>query len=56
MKSQLREANKLKVKYALIIGEDEIRNSTIILKNLIRGTQKTIPQSELKNFFEDLTI
>ena len=56
IKSQLREANKLKVKYALIIGEDEIRNSTIILKNLIIGTQKTIPQSELKNFFEDLTI
>ena len=56
IKSQLREANKLNVKYALIIGEDEIRNSTIILKNLIRGTQKTIPQSELKNFFEDLTI
>ena len=56
MKSQLREANKLKVKYALIIGEDEIRNSTIILKNLTKGTQKTIPQSELKNFFEDLTI
>ena len=56
MKSQLREANKLKVKYALIIGEDEIRNNTIILKNLTKGTQKTIPQSELKNFFEDLTI
>ena len=56
MKSQLREANKLKVKYALILGEDEINNSTITLKDFTKGTQKTIPQSEVMNFFEDLTI
>ena len=56
MKSQLREANKLKVKFALILGEDEINNSTITLKDFTKGTQKTIPQSEVMNFFEDLTI
>jgi len=56
MRSQLREANKLKVKFALILGEDEINNGTITLKDFTKGTQKTIPQSEVMNFFEDLTI
>ena len=56
MKSQLREANKLKVKFALILGEDEINNGTITLKDFTKGTQRTITQSELMNFFEDLTI
>ena len=55
-RQQLREANKLKVKYSLILGEDEINNSTITLKDFMKGTQKTIPQSEVMNFFEDLTI
>ena len=55
MKSQLREANKLNSKYTIILGKREIDNGTLIFKNLERGTQKTISQTEVINFFHDLT-
>jgi len=55
MKSQLREANKLEAKFALILGETEINDKTVAIKNLAEGTQKIILQSKLINFFEDLT-
>ena len=55
IKSQLREANKLEAKYALMIGENEIKDNNLILKDLSKGIQKTILQSEVINFFEDLT-
>ena len=55
MKSQLREANKLEAKYALMIGENEINNGNVIFKDLSKGIQKTILQSDIINFFEELT-
>ena len=55
MKSQLRDANKLGVKFALILGETEIKDKTIAFKDLGKGIQKTILQSEVINFFDDLT-
>jgi histidyl-tRNA synthetase len=55
MKSQLREANKLEAKFALILGETEINDKTVAFKDLAKGIQKTILQSEVINFFDDLT-
>jgi histidyl-tRNA synthetase len=55
MKSQLREANKLEAKYALMIGENEINDGNVIFKDLSKGIQKTILQSDIINFFEELT-
>ena len=55
MKSQLRDANKLGAKFALILGETEIKDNTITFKDLGKGIQKTILQSEVINFFDDLT-
>ena len=55
MKSQLREANKLEAKFALILGETEINDKTVAIKDLAERTQKIILQSKLINFFEDLT-
>ena len=55
MKSQLRDANKLGAKFALILGETEIKDNTIAFKDLGKGIQKTILQSEVINFFDDLT-
>ena len=34
MKAQLREANKLEAKYAVILGDSEIKNKEVIIKNL----------------------
>ena len=55
MKAQLREANKLQSKFALILGEDELNEGKISFKDLKKGTQKTILQSELLKYFHDLT-
>ena len=55
MKSQLRDANRSGARYALILGETEMNDDTIGFKNLEQSTQKTILQSEVLNFFDNLT-
>jgi len=45
-KTQLNHANKMNVYYVLILGEDEIKNNTVALKDMQAGTQVTV---ELKN-------
>jgi len=39
MKSQMRKANKLESRFALIIGDDEIKNNKYVLKNMSNGEQ-----------------
>lgn len=46
-KNQFKYANKIKAKNAIIIGEDEVRNGTINVKNMETGEQKTIKPEEL---------
>ena len=55
MKSQLRDANRSGARYALILGETEMNDNTIEFKDLDQSTQKTILQSEVLNFFDNLT-
>jgi len=38
-KQKLKFANKIGVKYIIIIGEDEINNNKVVLKNMITGDQ-----------------
>ena len=47
LKAQLRQANTLNVRHTVIIGEDEIKTSTVILRDMTTGEQKTVPVSEL---------
>jgi len=35
-------ANKIGVKYAIVVGEDEMNSGTIALKNLQEGSQKSM--------------
>ena len=49
IKAQLREANKSGAKYAIIVGEAEIKNNEVIVKDLQNGTQMKVPQSKLIN-------
>jgi len=42
-KSQMREANRLAVTYAVIVGEDEITANHATVKNLANGEQQAIP-------------
>ncbi|NTW83840.1 MAG: histidine--tRNA ligase [Chlorobiaceae bacterium] len=42
MKSQMREANRLRSSYALIIGENEVRSGEYTLKNLVTSEQTAL--------------
>ncbi len=49
MKKQMTYANKRKVPRVIIIGADELRSNTFVLKNMITGEQGTYSQEELTN-------
>ncbi len=51
MKAQMKTANKVNAKYALIIGENEIDNNAYVLKNLDESTQDSLTESELLEHF-----
>ncbi len=42
-KKLMEYANKVGTKYAVIIGEDEVANNTVSLKNMQTGDQQTLP-------------
>ena len=46
IKKQFSYANRLGIPYVIIIGEDEINNNVISLKNMIDGEQKTVAVEE----------
>ena len=50
IKSQMKEANKVGVKYVIIIGDDEMRESTLTVKNMQTSEQVNIPISSIENF------
>ena len=46
MKAKMKYANKLYIPYVAIIGEDEVKNNSVSLKNMFTGEQKTISIEE----------
>lgn len=52
LKNSLKKADRLEVDYALILGEDEIKNNVVILKNLKSGEQQTFKEVELLEFLK----
>jgi histidyl-tRNA synthetase len=47
LKAQLRQANSLGAPYAVIIGEEELKTGTVILRDMTSAEQKAIPANEL---------
>jgi len=47
MKAQMRTANNENYRYAVIIGDDEVQQGTVTLRDMDSGEQETIPRSEL---------
>lgn len=43
--SKMKKANQLKAQFVLILGEDEQKNNTVTVKNMITGTQEVVLQS-----------
>lgn len=51
LKAQLREANKLGARYAVIVGEAERASSTAVVKNMTEGSQKSVVFPDLLSYF-----
>jgi len=49
LKSQMREADRLKAKYTLILGGDELAKGIIMLRDMRSSTQKEIPLADLES-------
>ena len=48
LKAQLRQANTLGARQAVIIGEEEIKSGTVTLRNMTTAQQKPVPISQLQ--------
>ena len=51
LKSQLRYASSIKASHAVIIGERELENVTVTIRDLKGSEQKEIPQGNLLSYF-----
>ena len=51
LKAQMKEANRLNVQYTIIIGDHELKNNQVVIKNMDSGDQKNIPFDKIESFF-----
>ena len=47
LKAQLRQANNLNIPKVAIIGEDEVKTGTVVLRDMTTSQQETVPQGNL---------
>jgi histidyl-tRNA synthetase len=52
MKAQMKEANRQNVKFAIILGENEIDKGIASIKNMLEGTQHEVELSKILTFFK----
>ena len=50
LKAKFKYADKLEIPYVIIIGEDEIRNNVVKLKDMKTGEEKEVSMDDLDNF------
>lgn len=50
IKSQMKEANKLNVKYVAVIGDDEINTGEVKIKRMLDGSESGINLDEISNY------
>ncbi len=48
LKAQLRQANTLGVRHVVIIGDQEIKTGTVILRDMTNAQQETVPLTQLQ--------
>jgi histidyl-tRNA synthetase len=53
LRSQLREAGKQDVRYVVIIGEDELRNSSVIVRDMSQAGQDTVAMADLVSWLKE---
>ena len=47
IKAQMKIADKLGVRFALILGQQEALDGTIIIRDMQSGVQETVPQEKV---------
>ncbi len=52
LKAQLRQANALGARYAVIIGEEELKTATVILRDMTSARQKTVTKDQLERLLQ----
>ncbi len=50
LQKQLKYANDRNAKFVAMIGEEELNNNTILLKNMVSGEQNHLTEKELIDF------
>ena len=53
VKSRMKKANAANAYYAILVGEDEIKNNALTVRELDTGEQQDIPLSAIEDFFKD---
>jgi histidyl-tRNA synthetase len=56
LKTQLRHADSLGVSYVVIIGEKELADNSVVLREMKYGTQKTLPLGQLIQILKESRI
>ncbi len=49
LKAQLKQANRLRARFALIIGEKELQEGKVLLRDMTTGAQESLAQAELES-------
>lgn len=52
IKAQFKSADRKKAKYTVILGEDELKNEMVAVKNMATGEQQELPMDQLISFFQ----
>ncbi len=52
VKALLRDANKMKARFAILIGDEEIKEGALTIKDLEKGEQKKLTKEEVLNFLK----
>src|SRR5690554_3199068 len=52
MRKQMSYADKKAIKFVAIIGQEELQNGTVTLKNMVKGDQQSIAINEMRDFIQ----
>ena len=56
LKAQLRQANTLGVHHTIIIGDEEVKTGTVVLRDMVSARQETIPATQLPELLKVISL
>ena len=56
IKSNFRQADRLKAKYVIIVGDDEVKNQKLTIKNNNTKEEFKIDEEDIINFFDEMIV